>query len=138
MIVIACIDNDNGMMFNNRRQSQDRILREHILKLTKDSNLYMNSYSYDQFSNDDNIQNIIVDEDFLRKASKEDYCFVENLSLSNYLNDIDKIILYKWNRDYPSDFKLDITMDETWKLIHTEEFKGSSHDKITEETYTND
>ncbi|MCR4943962.1 MAG: ribonuclease Z [Clostridium sp.] len=138
MIVIVCLDNNNGMMFNNRRQSQDRILREHILNLTKGSKLYMNSYSYKQFSNDAASQNIIVDENFLFKASKEDYCFVENMPLAEHIESIEKIIVYKWNRDYPSDFTLDITIDNEWKLTQTEEFKGSSHDKITEEIYTND
>ncbi len=27
MIVMVCVDNRNGMMFNHRRQSQDRVLR---------------------------------------------------------------------------------------------------------------
>ena len=35
MIVIICIDEKKGMMFHNRRQSQDRILREHIIKECK-------------------------------------------------------------------------------------------------------
>ena len=74
----------------------------------------------------------------LFKASKEDYCFVENMPLAEHIESIEKIILYKWNRDYPSDFTLDITIDNEWKLTQTEEFKGSSHDKITEEIYTND
>ena len=34
MIVITVIDDNMGMMFNNRRQSQDCILREQILALT--------------------------------------------------------------------------------------------------------
>ena len=31
MIIILCLDNNNGMMFNDRRQSQDRGLREYIV-----------------------------------------------------------------------------------------------------------
>ena len=34
MILIVCVDDHNGMMFNHRRQSQDRILRGDILELT--------------------------------------------------------------------------------------------------------
>ena len=33
MIVIACLDDNGGMMFNHRRQSQDRVLRAHIAAL---------------------------------------------------------------------------------------------------------
>lgn len=40
MIIIVCADNNNGMMFNNRRQSQDRTLRDHlsgwVLETTED------------------------------------------------------------------------------------------------------
>lgn len=35
MIIILCLDNNNGMMFNDRRQSQDRGLREYIAEMTK-------------------------------------------------------------------------------------------------------
>ena len=35
MILIVCVDDHNGMMFNHRRQSQDRILRGDILELTE-------------------------------------------------------------------------------------------------------
>ena len=34
MIIIAAVDDRNGMMFNHRRQSQDKVLREKILSLT--------------------------------------------------------------------------------------------------------
>ena len=34
MILIVCVDDHNGMMFNHRRQSQDRVLRADILELT--------------------------------------------------------------------------------------------------------
>lgn len=35
MIIILCLDNNNGMMFNDRRQNQDRGLREYIAEMTK-------------------------------------------------------------------------------------------------------
>ena len=35
MIVITCLDQKNGMMFNHRRQSQDSVLREHVAKLVE-------------------------------------------------------------------------------------------------------
>ena len=44
MILVICIDENGGMLFNNRRQSQDKILRERLLSLVKDSKLMMNSF----------------------------------------------------------------------------------------------
>ena len=39
IIVIACFDDTGGMMFNRRRQSQDRVLRERIVEMTGDASL---------------------------------------------------------------------------------------------------
>ena len=49
MKIIVCVDNQNGMMFNHRRQSQDRALRKRILELTGGKKLWMNAYSQKQF-----------------------------------------------------------------------------------------
>ena len=42
MIAIVCIDDNGGMMFNNRRQSRDVILLEKIIEITKGSKLWLN------------------------------------------------------------------------------------------------
>ncbi|MDD5793676.1 MAG: ribonuclease Z [Clostridiales bacterium] len=135
MKIIVCIDKNNGMMFNNRRQSQDKILIDDIIKVTKDKKLYMNEYSYNLYK-DKKYKNIIVCNDFLNKCSPDDFCLVENSSLVTYENKIDTIIIYNWNRNYPSDFKFDINIkDNNWTLIKSENLKGNSHDKITKNIY---
>ena len=135
MILILCTDDSNGMTFNNRRQSRDCIVRKHILADIADSKLWINQYSNEQFATlTDNIQ---VDEDFLSKAERGEYCFIENVSLDGYEEKIEKIIMYRWNRRYPADFFFEIKLDTGgWKLSDTEDFKGNSHDKITREVYT--
>ncbi len=45
MKLIVCLDDKNGMMFNNRRQSRDKILIENMLELCKDKKLYTSEYS---------------------------------------------------------------------------------------------
>lgn len=135
MIVIAVVDDNKGMMFNKRRQSKDQTLREKILELVGESKLWMNEYTYQQFS-DCGIGRIQVDENFCDKAGTGEYCFVENISIAHAKADIEKIILFKWNRKYPSDFWFDIDLEGSeWKLSETREFTGSSHEKITEEVY---
>ena len=49
MIVCVAVDDNLGMTFNKRRQSQDRVLRERLLELTQGRDLWMNSYSVQQF-----------------------------------------------------------------------------------------
>ena len=135
MNVIVCLDDNNGMMFNKRRQSQDKVLRCSIKELVKDSTLFMNEYSYKLYKDIDD-GNIKVCDDFLNNCTNDDFCLVENLTLATYKNKIDTIIIYNWNRNYPSDFKFDINIkDNNWTLIKSENLKGNSHDKITKNIY---
>ncbi len=137
MIVIACVDDNNGMLFHQRRQSRDIALYNHILQLTEGKRLLMNEYSAKQFLKEEH-QNVIVQSDFLDIAQEQDYCFVENTDISQYGNDIQKIILYRWNRVYPADYYFQFPINkDIWKLQTVSDIKGNSHDMITEEVYTN-
>ncbi len=140
MIVMAAVDNKKGMMFNRRRVSQDRVLREKILEIVSGSVLWMDAYSYAQFSDGPTPGpvpgRIIVDEDFLEKAGEGDYCFVEDTPAAPYLDRIRQIILFQWNRDYPADQYFDIDVqDGSWKMTDSREFSGYSHEVITMEVY---
>ena len=98
MILIACVDDNLGMLFNNRRQSMDRVLRARLLKFCGAHNL--------------------AGHDVVKASEKE----------------MQKIILYRWNRVYPADLYFDIDL-KNWHLKESNDFAGSSHDKITEEIY---
>jgi hypothetical protein len=131
MILIACVDDRLGMLFHNRRQSQDRILRERILTLTQNSRLWMNAYSARQFAP---APQITIAENFLQQAEKGEFCFVENIDPALALPRLEKLILYRWNRSYPGDFFLKLPL-ENWRKTASSDFPGSSHEKITEEIY---
>lgn len=133
MIAIICVDDSLGMMFNHRRQSSDSILRKRIIEISHDSVLWMNLYSFGQFSDCDNTK-IKTDEKFAEKAGVGEFCFAENTDLSEYMDKIEKLIIYKWNRKYPSDMKFNFLLDD-FKCIKSCDFKGSSHEKITEEVW---
>lgn len=133
MKVIVCLDDSAGMLFNKRRQSQDKVLREDIINNLHGAGLCMNEYSFKQFKDTTEIP-ITVDEKFLEHAGEDDYCFVENTALSQYERNISTLIIYHWNREYPADFYFDLEL-ENWDLVSTEEFAGYSHEKITKEIY---
>lgn len=134
MNIIVCLDNSGGMLFNNRRQSQDSCLRKRLLAAVGKQKLWMNAYSFKQFAAENAGDTIQVAEDFLKQAGAEDYCFVENTEMQEFAAQIEKIIIYKWNRDYPADCYFPLAL-ENWKLVQSAEFAGSSHEKITEEVY---
>ena len=133
MIAIVCVDDNNGMMFNHRRQSQDRVLREHVLREADGEGVWMNAYSAKQFA-DAEPSRLKVCENFLEQAGNGEFCFVEDQDLRPYMDRTREIILYKWNRVYPADFRFEVDLS-SWKLEESEEFAGFSHEKITRERY---
>lgn len=133
MIVAVCLDEKNGMMFNRRRQSQDRVLRENLA--SDFESLSMNTYSGKMFEKD-GFSHVKIADNFLEEAEPGECCFVENTDIRPYLDKIEGFLVYQWNRTYPSDtfFPIDLTGGE-WLLEKTEEFAGSSHEKISKYFY---
>lgn len=133
MKVYLCVDNTGGMMFNNRRQSRDKEVIKDILN-DSTGNLFIGKYSESLFLENENAYTI--SDDMLNQAGPDDSCFVENLSLKNFLDKTSELVIYCWNRDYPTDFYLDFNPEsEGFKLVSQIEFTGSSHEKITKFVY---
>ncbi|MEE1065405.1 MAG: ribonuclease Z [Acutalibacteraceae bacterium] len=131
MKIIVCVDKKNGMLFNSRRQSQDCLLRERIIKLSQNSKLWMNNYSAEQFGSSAGFS---VSENFLKEAKTGEYCFIENSVIPT--EDVEEIIIYKWNRTYPADTFLTFDLRSNgFKKQKSSNFPGNSHEKITEEIY---
>lgn len=131
MKVFVCVDDTLGIAFNHRRQSRDRILNEDVVK-TADTRLFCTPYSEELLRAH---PRLAVTHTPLLDAGRDDYVFAEMLALAEYSDKIDTLILYHWNRKYPSDMHLDLSLD-TFRLVSKEEFVGYSHEKITKEVYT--
>ena len=111
MNIIVCLEDKNGMMFNKRRLSQDKVIREDIYNNMDGKSLIMNSYSFKMFEKDNPTIDIIVRED-LPLCDKDNLQFIEDKQLGKFESEIDKIIVYYWNRRYPSDLKFDIDFSD--------------------------
>ena len=122
MVLIVCLDDSNGMMFNNRRQSKDCELRKHMLLMVGESGLWMSEYSKGQFEEAFN---------YCEDINEADYVFIENSKDIPQI-EFDRIVVYRWNRKYPGDMFFDLGNRQ---LVSSEEFQGNSHDKITKEVY---
>mgnify|MGYP003294734672 CR=1 FL=1 len=133
MTLILCADDRNGLLFHNRRLSRDSILCDQILQLCGSKNLWMNSYSASIFPR--NTPNIRVSENFLEEAGKGEFCFVENTDISEVFSQVKTVVLYRWNRCYPSDEKLPEELLSGRHLVSTFDFAGNSHPCITQEVY---
>ena len=75
MKVIVCVDDNNGMMFNNRRQSRDRILIEDVVKNVVGGNLLMAPYSAPLFKDSN------IDEEQLRSTVTKVYDKLEEMGI---------------------------------------------------------
>ena len=134
MRIIVCLDDRNGMSFCGRRHSTDRILRARAVELAGEEPLWMNPYSAGQFQDLPN--RVRVAEDFTKDRKPEDWCFVESLRDLPSWENIHMLVIFRWNRHYPSDMKFPMEALNAWgTLIHREDFPGYSHECITQEVY---
>lgn len=132
MNVIVCVDNNMGLAFNNRRQSRDGFLNEKIISKIS-GKLKVEAYSKSLFP----LERISVVDDVLKETGSGEWCFSERRTLRESEDKIEQLMICRWNRDYPSDVNLGIDLNG-WQLLSTEEFSGSSHEKITMEVWKNE
>ena len=132
MKAILTLDDKNGMMFNNRRQSRDSAVNQKICNIVNQKTLFINPYSEKLFDGLDVCKN--VSDDFLTLAEKDDFCFIENVDVP--IEQCEEIFIFRWNRIYPADrfFNVDL-VGNGFSLKSSEELVGSSHEKITLEIF---
>lgn len=131
MHLIVCVEDNGGLSFCGRRLSFDRVVTAEILRIASENKLWMNRYSSGLFTD----QNVMVDEYFLQRAGKGEYCFLENIPVPDSLENIESIIVFRWNRRYPATVKFPIELLADRELVETVEFTGFSHKTITMERY---
>lgn len=132
MNVIVCLDDNNGRLFNHRRQSRDRAVTADICSTAAGHPLYLSPYSAPLFEETDAALHLC--DHPLAEAGEGDYCFDEQEPLSPHLPRMEQLIVYRWNRDYPYDVALDTELT-AFTPVQTVEFAGYSHETITKTVY---
>ena len=132
MIAVVCVDDKGGMLFNKRRQSSDAALIDDLVRLAGDRKIIIGKFSEALFANYSN--KTVIADDFLQSAKEDDLCFIENIDLLLLSDSIKGLIVYHWNRVYPSDMKFGIKLSD-YRMVGSFEFVGCSHEKITREEY---
>lgn len=128
-----CIDDMGGILFGGRRVSADGAVFDD-LKTLYTKKLYTTPFSEGLMQRYG--VEYVADNNLFGIAGSDDMLFIENIALAPHFESLSEIIVYRWNRRYPSDFKTDIDFSA---LVLTDscDFKGTSHDKITREIYKN-
>ena len=81
MKIIICTDLNNGMLFNNRRQSKDKKLINHICNLINNEKLWITDFSKDLFK--DNWNRTYPADTYL-DISLEDWILESEIDIEGY------------------------------------------------------
>lgn len=130
MLAALCVDDRSGLSFNRRRLSRDRAQQEDLLSLCQEGKLWLAPYSAPLF--DWAADRITVDDALLSRAGPGELCFLEDRLPP--VDALEGLILYRWNRAYPSDVRFQPDLS-AFTLIEQTEFPGTSHERITREIY---
>lgn len=133
MTLFVCLDNAGGMRFNHRRQSRDAAVLRDICTMVGGGRLLLRPDSEALFSAAP--VRLIVCDAPLDAAQDGDCCFLETPLSVGGMSKIATLIVYRWNRDYPADVFFPSDAWRGFRLEHTADFPGTSHDKITKEVY---
>lgn len=132
MILVVCVDDNNGLMFNNRRVSSDKAVISDVISFCNSRKISVSPYSSSLFNGFESciaVSNHCLD-------SQAEVCFAECGDFLQVKDSVDMLILYKWNRRYPSDLKFPVDLFiSSMKLQSTQDFAGNSHPCITREVY---
>ena len=132
--VVVTVDDEYGMIYNNRRQSKDRVMLAEFLGSFPEKTILISEFSEKLFSNYPDRVKVIPSP--LDTAKDGDVCFIERPPLAPYKEKISRLIIYHWNRLYPAEEYLDVNPSSLGlNLVSSQDFVGSSHDKITKEIY---
>jgi hypothetical protein len=133
LTVAVTVDDKMGVSFNKRRQSRDKILIEDLCKSTEGI-IYVTSYSAPLFEGF--TDRIMIVDNPISECPDGGLCFLELTAITEHIDNISKLIIYRWNRLYPSDKNLGVDIGKSkLNFISDYDFVGKSHDKITKEIY---
>ena len=132
MTAIVCVEDRGGILFLKRRVSRDReVYRDIAENYIK---VYMTSYSlplFDGVKINTGVRLLPISE-----GERGEVCFVESGEIADNIHKISRLVIYRWNRTYPSDVKLGFEPEEMgFKRVSTTELVGYSHEKITKDIY---
>ena len=125
MTLILWAGKNGEMLFNRRRCSRDRAVIADILTMYSADQIFVSAYSASLFAGAR-----VVDSP---EEAEKGVLFLEDLPLSPALTMADKLIVYRFDRVYPANVRLEIP--QNFLLKESTEFVGFSHDKITREVY---
>ncbi len=125
MTLILWTGKNGELMFNRRRCSRDRGVISDILTMYDPSEICVSAYSSPLFDGARVISRL--------SEAEGGVVFLEDFPLPPALAQARKLIVYRFDRVYPADVRLEIP--QAFHQTHSAELAGHSHEKITREVY---
>lgn len=130
MTVYLCLDDRGGLLFNGRRLSRDAILLADMAAMVPEA-LTIDPFS-EKLIAAAGIPFALAGDEIPEDA----HFFLENRDPEAVLPMAQGLVIYRWNRHYPSDVRWEGNPAEYgFTLSETTEFPGKSHERITKEVY---
>ena len=124
MRVIITLDDACGRTLFGKRLSKDRTVNADILE--RFGFVYVSEYTASLFKGDERAFYPIPDS-----VPESATLFLEKEEIQDCVTEL---VVYRWNRLYPSDSHYDPEKNG-WRKISSDDFAGYSHKKITREVY---
>ena len=131
MNVIICLDDNNGMLFNNRRQSRDKAVLSDAFKCLQGERLHITPFSEGLMA--DYSDSVAVCDD-ASSIENGQWLFCESIDLTQLSDKIEKLVVYRWNRVYPADLRCELDFS-LFSLVDEVELEGNSHPVITKQAF---
>lgn len=130
LTVYLCLDDRGGLLYNGRRLSRDAVLLDDMAAMVPDV-LTIDPFS-EKLITAAGIPYVLAEEELPEEA----HFFLENRDPETLLPLARNLVIYRWNRHYPSDVRWEKNPgDHGFVLSETAEFPGKSHEIITKEVY---
>ena len=129
MTIYLCLDDRKGLQFNKRRLSRDAAVLED-LRRELPGTLTIEAFS-EKLIAGAGIPCTVAEE-----IPADAHFFCESKKAEGLLPLAEKLVIYWWNRHYPSDLRWEAEPAEFgFVLSETLDFPGKSHETITKEVY---
>ena len=135
MKVIICVDDRGGVSYHGRRLSQDRLQRIDVIQRFASHGFCMKKETADLYHQIDKRCYQVIPA-WKQVLSSDRWWVSEDIEFLQWLDQLEELVIYRWNRLYPSDKKLLLSLPVAdWRCILHDSFVGSSHAKIDVEHY---
>lgn len=132
MKVIVCLDKKDGMLFNHRRQSRDRVVISDVLLNYSENGLYVSEYSLSLFNASDKVH--LVTNTLTNTEDTAAWRFVETAEVSDFVAEISELVVYRWDKVYPATESFRVNWED-FDCVSMQEIQGYSHETICKEVY---